>query len=181
MDAKGDVSLCPIERADLEAFFAMMDEAFAQTGEEEFDPGMDMAAHEEVRAALDDPSAHVVWLVQDGARIGGAVVEEDTKAKRNMLVWLFVDPKLHSRGLGTKAWFAIERAWPDTAVWELGTPYADKRNINFYVNKCGFHIVEYINDHHREAASLADGEATNDKTYPNNSFRFEKAMKPACD
>ena len=25
--------------------------------------------------------------------------------------------------------------------------YFEKRNIHFYVNKCGFHIVEFLNEH----------------------------------
>ena len=30
--------------------------------------------------------------------------------------------------------------------WELVTPYFEVRNIHFYVNKCGFHIVEFFNE-----------------------------------
>ena len=26
------------------------------------------------------------------------------------------------------------------------TPYFEKRNIHFYINKCGFHAVEFINE-----------------------------------
>ena len=26
--------------------------------------------------------------------------------------------------------------------------YFEKRNIHFYVNRCGFHIVEFFNSHH---------------------------------
>ena len=33
-------------------------------------------------------------------------------------------------------------------VWECITPYFEKRNIHFYVNRCGFHIVEFWNGHH---------------------------------
>lgn len=33
--------------------------------------------------------------------------------------------------------------YPDTKVWETYTPYFEKRNIHFYVNKCKFHIVEF--------------------------------------
>ena len=34
------------------------------------------------------------------------------------------------------------------AVWETCTPYFDRRNIHFYVNVCGFHIVEFFNERH---------------------------------
>ena len=39
-----------------------------------------------------------------------------------------------------------ERLHPETKVWETCTPYFEKRNIHFYVNKCGFHIVEFLNE-----------------------------------
>lgn len=32
------------------------------------------------------------------------------------------------------------------------TPYFEKRNIHFYVNRCGFHIVEFWNKHHHGPA-----------------------------
>ena len=40
--------------------------------------------------------------------------------------------------------------YPDTKVWETCTPYFEKRNIHFYVNKCGFHIVKFINEKNPE-------------------------------
>ena len=43
---------------------------------------------------------------------------------------------------------ATAEAHPDVREWELGTPYFEVRNIHFYVNKCGFHIVEFFNEHH---------------------------------
>ena len=32
---------------------------------------------------------------------------------------------------------------PETEVWETCTPYFEKRNIHFYVNKCGFQIDQF--------------------------------------
>jgi hypothetical protein len=43
-------------------------------------------------------------------------------------------------------------------VWETMTPYFEKRNIHFYVNKCGFHIVEFLRKE-------------------DEMFRFEKMIK----
>ncbi len=39
--------------------------------------------------------------------------------------------------------------YPATKVWELVTPCFEKRNIHFYVNKCGFHLGEYFNARHQ--------------------------------
>ena len=43
------------------------------------------------------------------------------------------------------AWKAVEAGHPEIKVWETITPYFEKRNIHFYVNRCGFHIVEFWN------------------------------------
>ena len=36
----------------------------------------------------------------------------------------------------------IEKMYPDTKIWETETPVFSIRNHNFYINKCGFHIVK---------------------------------------
>ena len=51
---------------------------------------------------------------------------------------------MQSNGIGTNIWRALETLYPDTEVWETCTPYFEKRNIHFYVNVCGFHIVQYF-------------------------------------
>ena len=60
----------------------------------------------------------------------------------------------------------------ETKVWELVTPCFEKRNIHFYVNKCGFHIVEYFNARHKDP-DYPDSEYE----YRAEYFRFEKQMK----
>ena len=35
--------------------------------------------------------------------------------------------------------------YPNTKVWNTETPIFSRRNDNFYVNKCGFHIVKIEN------------------------------------
>ena len=34
---------------------------------------------------------------------------------------------------------------PKVKIWETVTPYFEQRNIRFYVNRCGFHILELFN------------------------------------
>ena len=63
--------------------------------------------------------------------------------------------------------------YPETKVWETTTPLFEKRNIHFYVNKCGFKIVEYLSEKYHnpsdeEGEGLSGGE---------DFFRFEKVMK----
>lgn len=59
--------------------------------------------------------------------------------------------------------------YPQVRVWETVTPYFEKRNIHFYVNRCGFHIVEFYNAHHH------DPNESEDDVF--EMFRFEKAME----
>lgn len=85
------------------------------------------------------------WIMAEGQRVGGAVVVIDETSNKNSLSFFFISTNQQSRGLGGKAWQAIEREFPRTKVWETVTPYFEKRNIHFYVNRCGFNIVEFYN------------------------------------
>ena len=62
--------------------------------------------------------------------------------------------------------------YPQVKVWETVTPYFEKRNIHFYVNRCGFHIVEFFNSHHPDPNDPDGDSLIND-----GMFRFEKVMK----
>jgi len=51
----------------------------------------------------------------------------------------------------------------------------EKRNIHFYVNKCGFHIVEFFNGLHPDPRDPETGYAE-DSEDGGEMFRFEKVM-----
>ena len=84
-------------------------------------------------------------LQELGEKVGGAVISVD--GAHGELELLFVNPEVHSKGIGYAAWCLIEALHPEVTVWETTTPYFEKRNIHFYVNRCGFHIVEFWNSH----------------------------------
>lgn len=49
------------------------------------------------------------------------------------------------------------------------------RNIHFYVNKCGFHIVEFFNEHHPDTSyPRGAGEPMGEADYM--MFRFVKRL-----
>ncbi len=78
------------------------------------------------------------------------------------------------RGIGFATWQAIEKMHPEIKVWETVTPYFEKRNIHFYVNRCGFHIVEFFNSHHPDPNDHeAPGQGQEDD---DGMFRFQKVM-----
>ncbi len=88
---------------------------------------------------------------------------------------LFVTPKGHSKGIGYAAWCEVEKLHPEVKVWEKVTPYFEKRNIHFYVNRCGFHIVEFFNSHHPDPNDPEMAEQI-DEQFPEGMFRFEKRL-----
>ena len=102
----------------------------------------------------------------------------DEAAQHNHWALFFVFSEYHSQGIGLAAWQAVETLYPETKVWETGTPYFEQRNIHFYVNKCGFHIVEFYNRYHPDphmplVEFLAEADAPGGEGF----FRFEKVMK----
>ncbi len=116
---------------------------------------------------------------EDGKIVGGLVLKIDEESRHNELELLFVHPDEHSKGIGYAAWQEVERLYPETKVWETCTPYFETRNIHFYVNKCGFHVVEFFNSHHHglhnpEIDDDYNNEGENDF---DGMFRFEKQMK----
>ena len=119
---------------------------------------------------------------EDGRIVGGLVLKIDEETQHNELELLFVSPEAHSKGVGYAAWQEVERLYPETLVWETCTPYFETRNIHFYVNKCGFHIVEFFNRHHPEPddpeGPETDEEHGNEPMRDRDGmFRFEKQMK----
>lgn len=130
---------------------------------------------EDVESSFAAPDSVALLVLAEGRRVGGAVLTLDAASGRNALDLFFVCVSEHGRGLGLAAWKAIERRHPETRVWVTHTPYFEKRNIHFYVNKCGFKIVEYHHAGHRDP----DGPDLDALPGDGGMFRFEKVMDPA--
>ena len=121
----------------------------------------------------------VAYRIRENGRIaGGLVLKINEETQHNELELLFVDPDVHSKGIGYAAWQEVERLYPETRVWETCTPYFETRNIHFYVNKCGFHIVEFFNSHHPEPDDPDHEEPGYEENEQDGMFRFEKVMTP---
>lgn len=86
----------------------------------------------------EDASSFCIFC--NGALIGGVIlwIHED---HNNFLGNIFIDPMYENQGIGTKVWNLVEALYPDTKTWNTETPIFSSRNHNFYVNKCGFHII----------------------------------------
>lgn len=82
-------------------------------------------------------------ILLEGKLIGGFNVF--INKTENFLGNIFLDPDLEDQGYGTYIWKCIEKKYPNTTKWSTETPGFSKRNHNFYVNKCGFHVVRIEN------------------------------------
>ena len=116
-----------------------------------------------------------LWAIMyEGVPAGATVISKEDATGKYSLDLLFIFREFINKRLGFKAWQAIEAAYPDARVWETHTPYFERRNIHFYVNKCGFKIVEFFNESHREEHDLQDEFKD---IHTSGFFRFEKVMQ----
>lgn len=175
-----NVSLLPTLQEELSEFCQNLQKAFALSAQEFFGPSEEpIPPDRDVWEAFNAPGAVVYHILLDGQRVGGVVLNINEVTQHNELALFFISPEYHSQGIGLAAWHAVERLYPKTKVWETGTPYFEQRNIHFYVNKCGFHIVEFYNRSHPDPhipleEFLAESETPNGEGF----FRFEKVMQP---
>lgn len=166
------VKLTPLREDDREQFITDNQEAFLYgatqefgTRDDHFEEDGQIISRKTIEETLDMKNAEVWRIEFDGVKAGGLVLVIDWEERRGELALLFVSPSLHSKGIGYAAWMAVEAKYPEILTWETCTPYFETRNIHFYVNRCGFHIVEYYNDND-------DG--------TDGMFRFVKDMRTAC-
>ncbi len=167
------VSLRLLEKSDRERFikdnqYAFKYGALEEFGrrDEHFEEEGEIISRKTIEDSIDGGIAY--RIVEDGRFVGGLVLRID--GERGDLELLFISPDAHSRGIGTAAWQAVEALYPGVKVWETCTPYFEKRNIHFYINKCGFQAVEFFNRKHPDP-----NDPENDGS--DEMFRFQKIIK----
>lgn len=166
------------ERFILDNQYAFKYGAFEEFGKRDSrsDEDVEIISRETIEDSIDHGTAYVIR--ENGKTAGGLVLNVDSENRRGSLELLFVHPDAHGRGIGFAAWREVERLYPDIEVWETCTPYFEKRNIHFYVNKCGFHIVEFYNRYHPDPHDPETGEDNDcEGTDFDGMFRFEKRMR----
>ncbi|MEK4324676.1 GNAT family N-acetyltransferase [Paenibacillus sp. FSL R7-0297] len=116
-------------------------------------------------------------IYKSGHRIGGVIVSINDVTNHNHLDFFFIEPEHHSKGIGFEVWQAIEEKYPNTLVWQTGTPYFEKRNIHFYVNKCGFQINAFYNEHYPDPHFQHEDPSDDHDGFDDGFFNFIKIMK----
>ena len=173
------VTLVRLTKNDREQFIKDNQEAFNYGALEEFgrrdthfEEEGEIISRNTIEKSIDCGEAY--RIMQNGKPVGGVVIKTD--GEHGNLDLLFVSPHVHSKGIGYAAWCAVEKLHPEVIVWETVTPYFEKRNIHFYVNRCGFHIVEFFNSHHPDPNDPDAAAQINEDTQ-DGMLRFEKRMK----
>lgn len=176
------VSLIVLQSEDREQFILDNQRAFRYGAMEEFglrdnhfEEDGEIISRRTIEEAINGENTEAYRILLDEETAGGIVLRIHPEKKRGELELLFVLPEVHNIGIGYAAWCAVEQLHPEIVVWETVTPYFEKRNIHFYVNRCGFHIVEFYNRYHQDPCSPCEED---DKTeMEQEMFRFEKIIK----
>lgn len=173
-----EIEFIPVKKEELDKFTKDMADSFAVATQVYNLPEDKIPPRQSVFDSFDDPHAEIFHILANKKKVGGAILLIDNETNHNKLDLFFLYAGNDNKGLGTLVWRAIELKYPNTKVWELYTPYFEKRNINFYVNKCGFHIVEFFNDHHKEP-DHKDSHRQEPEEHPVkfDYFKFQKIMK----
>jgi len=178
------VELIPLTEDDREQFILDNQWAFKYGALQEFgkrddhiDVNGEIISRKTIERCIDAPDSETYRIVLDGRKVGGVILKIDKATNCNVLEILFVSPKEHTKGIGYGAWLAIEALHPETKVWETCTPYFEKRNIHFYVNKCGFQIDQFWCKYFKPEHEMIEDEERDSNEGPDEMFRFIKVMK----
>ena len=180
-----EVTLLPLTADDREQFILDNQWAFKYGAMIEFgerddhtnDDG-EIISRKTIERCIDEPENETYRIVVNEKNVGGVILKIDKETHHNHLEILFTLPNEHSRGIGYGAWLAVEALHPETRVWETCTPYFEKRNIHFYVNKCGFQIDQFWCEHFIPEHDFEEDDEEHDPDEgPNEMFRFIKVMK----
>lgn len=169
------LKLVPIKNEDLPQYKKDMQYAFKMGAIEGGYPVEDEILPEsDINRSLRAKGAVCYKAEENGKIVGGAIVVIEEEKKEGHLDLLYVKHGIQSKGVGKFIWFEIEKLYPQIKVWRTCTPYFEKRNIHFYVNVCGFHIVEFFNEHHKNPDDIEIPDAP--EGYFDGMFAFEKEM-----
>ena len=178
------VTLVPLTEDDREQFildnqWSFKHGALLEFGERDnhIDDYGEIISRKTIERCIDDPQNETYRIVVDGKKVGGVILKINKETGHNELEILFTSPDEHSKGIGYGAWQEIEALHPETKVWETCTPYFEKRNIHFYVNKCGFKIDEFWCEYYQPKHEMPDDDEHDPPEGPDVMFHFVKVMK----
>lgn len=166
------MKLIELRKEDILKFKRLMQESFQYGYESVYGKDNSQVLPEkDINNSLNNPKCHSYEMIDDNNEIIGGAIVEINADNINHLDFLFVKVGIQSNGIGQQIWKEIEELYPETKIWKTCTPYFDKRNIHFYVNRLKFKIVEYFNEKHPDPNMPNDIYEEDD-----GMFEFEKEL-----
>lgn len=151
-----DMELIKLTEDKKALFIEMNQEAFQRGFEAYFGKtSQTIIPKKDIIASLNAAGSHAYLALKDGEVVGGVCVVVDESTSVNDLHLLFVKPENQSKGAGFGIWSAVLQLHP-AAKWKTCTPYFDKRNIYFYLNKCKFKIVKFVKNYNPNGDSTSE-------------------------
>ena len=178
------VELIPLTNDDREQFildnqWAFKHGAMIEFGERDnhLDSDEEIISRKTIEMSIDAKDSETYRIILNGKKVGGVILHVDKSTQAGELDILFTAPEEHSKGIGYGAWLAVEALHPEVKIWRTCTPYFDKRNIHFYVNKCGFQIDEFWCEYFQPDHEMPDADEHDPNEGPDEMFAFVKVMK----
>ena len=123
-----EVILVPLQPEDRQQFIMDNQWTFKYGAQQEFgmrdercEEGEEVISRKTIEDSIDRENAETYWIILDGQKVGGVVLQIDKDAAKGELELLFVLPECHSKGLGQAAWKAVEALHPKIRIWETIT------------------------------------------------------------
>lgn len=168
------IELKELKINDIESFIIDNQEAFnygalVEFGvrDEHFESDGQIISKDTILESLNSPNARAFFVFCNDEKVGGVVLQINEN-NENELDLFFISPKMHGLGIGTAVWNLIEKKFPNTIAWITHTPYFEKRNIHFYVNKLGFVITDFYCESHKDPNFSGEND---------EMFKMKKIMK----
>ena len=171
-----NIKLIPIKETEKEKFIKDLQSAFEVAVIKEYGKqNGESIPRKDIEDSINQKGVETFNISLNNEIVGGVSIAINEETRHNSLELFFIKENYQSKGIGLSVWKAVEKKYPNTKVWETVTPYFEKRNIHFYVNSCGFKIVEFFNPYHKD--DNIDNMQENNTIGQDYFFRFEKEMK----
>lgn len=103
----------------------------------------------DLKSVINDSKYTALCIYDDQTFIGGSIVEDLGNDVFDIGIF-YLTVEYQSKGIGKIALELVENYFPTAKTFRLLTPSQVIRNTVFYVNKCGYKIVEVV-DFDKEA------------------------------
>lgn len=168
------MQLIPLKEEDIKEFKYYLQEAFQYWYESIYWKSEEIISESKINRSLNNKNSYAYEAIDDEWKLLWWAIVTINENKHNELDFIFVKVDIQSKWVWQFIRKEIEKIHSDTKVWKTSTPYFEKRNIHFYVNKLKFHIVEYFGEKHRDR-NTSNGEYT---ALDGWMFWFQKVMNP---